>query len=101
MFASGTTITVAGPVAWPARARPDFPMHTLTVRATNLAGRPDTGDEVEVLNAANWPTFDITKGTNSGFASPEQACGDDYLCVAKPGYDGPTGLGTPNGTGAF
>ena len=45
--------------------------------------------------------FDITKGTNSGFVPPRQACGDDYLCVAKPGYDGPTGLGTPNGTGAF
>lgn len=24
-----------------------------------------------------------------------------YLCNAVPGYDGPTGLGTPNGTGAF
>jgi subtilase family serine protease len=45
--------------------------------------------------------FDITQGTNSGFVPPKQACGDDYLCVAKPGYDGPTGLGTPNGTGAF
>ena len=33
------------------------------------------------------------------------ACGDDYLCVylcvAKKGYEAPTGLGTPNGTGAF
>ena len=26
---------------------------------------------------------------------------DDYLCVAKSGYDAPTGLGTPNGIGAF
>ena len=24
-----------------------------------------------------------------------------YLCNGVPGYDGPTGLGTPNGTGAF
>ena len=24
-----------------------------------------------------------------------------YLCNAGPGYDGPTGLGTPCGTGAF
>jgi hypothetical protein len=29
------------------------------------------------------------------------ACGYDYLCVAKHGYDAPTGLGTPNGTGSF
>jgi hypothetical protein len=24
-------------------------------------------------------------------------CGGDYLCTGLPGYDGPTGLGTPNG----
>ncbi len=45
--------------------------------------------------------FDITKGNNSYFVTPEQACGNDYLCVAKKGYDAPTGLGTPNGTGGF
>jgi subtilase family serine protease len=38
--------------------------------------------------------FDVTKGSN-GY------CGNDYLCTAKPGYDGPTGLGTPDGVGAF
>jgi hypothetical protein len=27
-------------------------------------------------------------------------CGNDYLCVAQPGHDAPTGLG-PNGTGTF
>jgi hypothetical protein len=35
------------------------------------------------------------------FAPPVQACGRDYLCTAKKGYDAPTGLGTPNGPGAF
>jgi hypothetical protein len=48
--------------------------------------------------------FDITKGTNvisiHGVIISE-VCGGDYLCVAKKGYDGPTGLGTPDGTGAF
>ncbi len=38
--------------------------------------------------------FDVIGGSN-GF------CGDDYLCTAKKGYDGPTGVGTPNGIGAF
>ncbi len=38
--------------------------------------------------------YDVTNG-NNGF------CGGSYLCTAMPGYDGPTGLGTPNGTGAF
>jgi subtilase family serine protease len=40
--------------------------------------------------------FDVTKGTNF---TPSQACG--YLCTAGPGFDGPTGWGTPNGTGGF
>jgi subtilase family serine protease len=40
--------------------------------------------------------FDITAGNNV-FAPPVQACGADYLCTAKKGYDAPTGLGTPDG----
>jgi hypothetical protein len=38
--------------------------------------------------------FDVTSGSN-GTCSPAQ------LCNARPGWDGPTGLGTPNGTAAF
>jgi len=38
--------------------------------------------------------FDVTSGSN-GSCSPTQ------LCTARAGWDGPTGLGTPNGTGAF
>jgi hypothetical protein len=45
--------------------------------------------------------FNITAGNNAWFEPATLACGDDYLCVAKPGYNGPTGLGTPDGTGAF
>lgn len=37
---------------------------------------------------------DVTEG-NDGTCSPA------YLCTAGTGYDGPTGLGTPNGTLAF
>jgi subtilase family serine protease len=40
--------------------------------------------------------FDITEGSNF---TPDTVCG--YLCTAEPGYDGPTGLGTPNGIGGF
>jgi len=36
---------------------------------------------------------DVTSGSNG-------SCGND-LCNAGPGWDGPTGLGTPNGTGGF
>jgi subtilase family serine protease len=38
--------------------------------------------------------FDVTTGSN-GY------CGRDYLCTAKRGYDGPTGLGTPDGPGGL
>lgn len=34
--------------------------------------------------------FDVTSGSNG-------SCGGSYLCTAVPGYDGPTGIGTPNG----
>ena len=37
---------------------------------------------------------DVTSGSNG-------SCGGSYLCTAGPGYDGPTGLGTPNGVTAF
>jgi len=37
---------------------------------------------------------DVTSGSNG-------TCSPAYLCTAGPGYDGPTGLGTPDGTGAF
>ncbi len=38
--------------------------------------------------------FDVTSGSNG-------SCGGSYLCTGKVGYDGPSGLGTPDGTGAF
>jgi subtilase family serine protease len=38
--------------------------------------------------------YDITQGSNG-------SCGGSYLCTAGAGYDGPTGLGTPNGIGDF
>jgi hypothetical protein len=42
--------------------------------------------------------FDITVGNNDWSAGAHGgSCGDDYMCVAKPGYDAPTGLGTPDG----
>jgi len=39
--------------------------------------------------------FDVVGGSN-GTCAPLT-----YLCGAVPGYDGPTGLGTPNGVNAF
>jgi subtilase family serine protease len=44
------------------------------------------------LNSLN----DVTTGSNF---TPATTCG--YLCQAGPGYDGPTGNGTPNGVSGF
>lgn len=38
--------------------------------------------------------FDITTGANG-------TCAGSSVCTAAPHYDGPSGMGTPNGTGAF
>ena len=55
---------------------------TYTVAASAAYGAPSSD------------LFDITKGA-------EGTCSPTYFCQAGPGYDGPTGLGTPNGFGAF
>ncbi|MFL5896776.1 MAG: peptidase S8 [Thermoleophilaceae bacterium] len=50
---------------------------------------------------SSWPyantgsLFDVTSGKNGSCRK------SPYLCTAGAGYDGPTGLGTPNGAGAF
>ena len=38
--------------------------------------------------------YDVVTGSNG-------SCGGSYLCTAGTGYDGPTGLGTPNGVNGF
>jgi subtilase family serine protease len=38
--------------------------------------------------------FDVVSGSNG-------SCNPSYLCTAQAGYDGPTGLGTPNGVSGF
>lgn len=60
-----------------------------------LAGKPGASDFPNSYPYAT-PTGlnDVTEG-NDGTCSP------DYLCTAGTGYDGPTGLGTPNGTLSF
>jgi hypothetical protein len=62
-----------------------------------LAGTPTSGTypaEYPYLHSSH--LFDVTKGSN-GMCEKFRP----YLCHAERGYDGPTGLGTPNGTGAF
>ena len=54
-----------------------------------LAGNAGTTPAQDIYtHTSNF--FDVTSG-NDGSCSPA------YLCTAKTGYDGPTGIGTPNG----
>ncbi|MFG2129073.1 peptidase S8 [Streptomyces sp. NPDC048751] len=64
-----------------------------------LAGTPGSGTypSKDIYNAAGTSALnDVTSGSNGTCSSSAS-----YLCTAKSGYDGPTGWGTPEGTGAF
>ena len=43
---------------------------------------------------------DVTSGSN-GRCTRGRNTSQQYLCTGEPGYDGPTGNGTPNGTGGL
>ncbi len=59
-----------------------------------LAGNASTVSNGSTPYSHTSSLFDVTSGSNG-------SCGGTTLCTAKTGWDGPTGLGTPNGTGAF
>jgi subtilase family serine protease len=65
-----------------------------------LANDSSSADPVvkSAYDAASWGLtgtfFDITSGLNG-------RCRPSVLCTGTVGYDGPTGLGTPKGIGAF
>jgi hypothetical protein len=60
-----------------------------------LAGTPAAGTyPASYLYAHTSSLFDVTSGSDG-------SCFPAYLCAAGTGYDGPTGLGTPDGITAF
>ena len=60
-----------------------------------LAGQPGATDTPAAYPYSHTASlFDIVSGSNG-------SCGGTYLCTAVAGYDGPTGLGTPNTSAAF
>jgi subtilase family serine protease len=52
------------------------------------------------VNYGSYP-YSHTPSLNDVTAGNNGSCTPAYLCTAGPGYDGPTGLGTPSGTGGF
>jgi subtilase family serine protease len=60
-----------------------------------LAGTPATGtNPASYLYARSAYLYDVTTGTNG-------TCATAVWCAAGTGWDGPTGLGTPESTAAF
>ncbi|WP_042395409.1 S53 family peptidase [Streptacidiphilus carbonis] len=54
--------------------------------------------------SASYPAADLyahTSSLNDVTTGSTASCSPAYLCTAETGYDGPTGLGTPNGLTAF
>jgi subtilase family serine protease len=79
---------------------PPYPAGFYAVGGTSVSNQIIAGIYGERGDAVNYASKiylnsstlnDITSGTN---APP--SCGGTYFCVAGPGYDGPTGLGTPS-----
>jgi subtilase family serine protease len=58
-----------------------------------LAGNASSIQNASFAYSHTASLFDVTSGSNGHCGAP--------LCVAGTGWDGPTGLGSPNGTGAF
>jgi hypothetical protein len=64
-----------------------------------MAGGPNSGEyAASYLYASSGSLYDVVGGSNDVTYS---GCSVAYLCNAVAGYDGPTGLGTPNGLTAF
>ncbi|WP_297543637.1 putative Ig domain-containing protein [Amycolatopsis sp.] len=60
-----------------------------------LAGTPGASDTPNTYPYAHTGNlYDVTSGSNG-------SCSVSVLCNSGSGWDGPTGLGTPNGTAAF
>ena len=59
----------------------------------------DAGTPVASYPVAN--AYSHASSLNDVTAGKTATCSPAYLCTAETGYDGPTGLGTPNGLAAF
>ena len=77
-----------------------YPAQTLY---ENLAADPGAlHDVVSGSNGACANGFDEHTGlAECSLAEEDASCSAKAICLARPGYDGPTGVGTPDGIAAF
>ena len=78
----------------------EYPAQTLY---ENLAAHP--GSLHDVISGSNGECtlgFDELTGlSDCSLAEEAASCSEEAICVARAGYDGPTGVGTPDGIAAF
>jgi hypothetical protein len=74
------------------------PLIAATYALNGLASTFDPGDLYRKAQPDDF--YDVTGGTNVP-GQTASTCGGDYLCTGLPGYDGPTGLGTPHTAAGF
>ncbi|HYB23157.1 MAG TPA: S53 family peptidase, partial [Solirubrobacteraceae bacterium] len=74
---------------------------TLYENAASVAG--SLHDVTEGSNGECLKPFNEATGVSGCTAAEEgqTSCSSKAVCLARSGYDGPTGLGTPDGAGAF
>jgi subtilase family serine protease len=77
-----------------------------SVAAPIIAGVYALAGNATAVNYGSYPYShtaslnDVTSGSN-GRCTSRKNSSSAYLCTGVTGYDGPSGLGTPNGTSAF
>ncbi|MFM2330508.1 MAG: hypothetical protein RLZZ26_15 [Candidatus Parcubacteria bacterium] len=64
------------------------------IAASYLLGGGSLSPQLPYSQGSSTSLHDVVSGSNG-------SCGGSLLCTALVGYDGPTGLGTPNGFAAF
>lgn len=91
MFGGGVSLSLAGtaPQRSPAM-RPEYVMHTVTVSGTDLAGKPDTGDVIYLVNVDNDACYNSSSAFYHGSAKFSVPAGHyfvlaDFLDLSRTG----------------
>jgi hypothetical protein len=78
----------------------EYPARMLYEGAVNVPG--SLHDVTSGSNGACRRAFNEKTGVSGcSIAELAQSCAFGGICLARPGFDGPSGVGTPNGIGAF
>jgi hypothetical protein len=75
--------------------------HSVAYPAQTLYSHLQSSSLHDVSSGGNGECDDEYAHCNGSLASPLDCGAGAWICNATTGYDGPTGVGTPNGIGAF